>query len=176
MDKRNRPYKLVEYDPTWPTKFTYEKEKISDIFRNIRCNIEHIGSTSVPGMLAKPQIDILVTVHDLGIVDGIKSGLLKAGYIHAPEADQYMERRFFKAEDSGERTVTVHILTNDNPRADQYIHFRDYLRFHPEEVRLYSEVKRKAYNGGKSDRVEYSVGKKAFLEQLLHKSAAWRGF
>lgn len=170
---KGRPYRVVKYDPEWVNLFNTEKERLSKVFGKTAVDIQHIGSTSVPGIWAKPQIDILVIVPNLDEVDRIIRDIKKAGYTHESDFDKFNERTFSKAKESGEKIVNVHTMTADNPQAKRYIYFREYLRSHPEERELYSKSKRDSYNEGKTDRVQYSIGKRQVLNELLERAAKW---
>lgn len=173
MDKKDRPYRVVEYDPNWVIQFNNERENLQKAFGQTALDIQHIGSTSIPDIWAKPQIDILITTPSLEEVDKVKNNIENAGYTHEVDFDKFNTRVFYKAKESEERLVTVHVLAIDDPRAKQYIHFREYLCSHPEERDLYSKAKRDSFNEGKTDRVAYSAGKKAVLTQLLERAAKW---
>ncbi len=174
VEKKNRPYAVVPYDPGWVVKFENEKKILADIFKNKALGIEHIGSTSVPGAWAKPQIDILVTVKNLDVVnDVITKKMEKKGYTYEPNFFTTHEEKYFARDAaSGERTVSVHILPEGDPQAIDHVNFRDYLRIHPEERNLYSKTKRKAYESG-ANRIEYPERKKEVLVELLKKSKEW---
>lgn len=173
MEKKDRPYTVVPYDPNWVLIYGKEKEIISNVFGEIALRIEHIGSTSVEGIWAKPQVDILVIVEDSSQVDDLIKPMLAQGYNYHEDFLEFDEHYFTRDEPSGERTVSIHVRPKDNPESISPIYFRDYLRSHPEERDLYSEEKRRSYNEGKTDRVEYSKIKKEVLEQLKERAKKW---
>jgi|AntAceMinimDraft_9_1070365.scaffolds.fasta_scaffold28725_1 GrpB-like predicted nucleotidyltransferase (UPF0157 family) len=172
MEKRDRPYSVEPYNPEWVQKYEKEKEIIKNILGDKVLSIEHIGSTSVKGMWAKPQIDILVIVELLKDVDDFKEEMEEAGYIYEEKFEKYNERYFTRDASSGERLVSIHIREKNNPQNTPLLYFRDYLRAHPEAAKEYSEVKRKAYEKG-ADRVEYIKEKRDVFKKLLKKAKEW---
>ena len=172
LEKKDRPYSVVPYDKEWAEKYKQEQKIITDIFENISKSIEHIGSTSVEGMWAKPQIDILVIVDDLRLVDNLIAKMEAEGYTYQEDFNKYNERYFTRDASSGERLVSVHVMQLDNPEAQSNIYLRNYLRVNPQERELYSKVKREAYESG-ANRAEYPIKKKEVLLGLLERAKEW---
>ncbi len=135
--------------------------------------IEHIGSTSIDGLWAKPQIDILVIVDDLDEVRKRKVGFLETSYISLGDYIGNGEEYFARDAEDGRRMVSIHVMKKDTPGVLFQIILRDHLRCHPLEVEEYSSVKRKAYDNGNTDRAEYPQKKKDFLLGLLDRSQSW---
>lgn len=167
--KKDRPYRVVPYDPTWPEKFEKERAKLADIFGDAAKQIEHVGSTSVPGMWAKPQIDILIIVDDLAAVKSLISKLAKHGY---EQEDFNISNQLYFVSDAanGERLVSVHVQAANDPQAFDQIYFRDYLRSHPADCQRYSTAKQQAYNNGLTNRADYPAGKRKVLQEILAKA------
>ncbi|MGC9603609.1 MAG: GrpB family protein [Minisyncoccia bacterium] len=174
MEKKDRPYSVVPYNPNWVARFEEEKRILADVFKTKAISIEHIGSTSIPGIWAKPQIDILITVKNLNDVDdAIVREMESKGYNYQPDFfTEFNEKYFTRDLPSRERTVSIHILEKNDPKTLAHIYFRDYLRTHPKERDLYSEAKKGAYQD-KVNRVEYSGRKKKILRELIEKSREW---
>lgn len=173
MEKKDRPYTVLPYDPRWVRNFKREKRIIASAFKNRAIAIEHIGSTSVKGMRAKPQIDILVTVPKLGAIDqGVTRRLRLNGYTYHRSFNEYRERYFTRDAPSGERLVSVHSMRADNPRARAHLDFRDYLRTHPKDRNFYSKIKKNAYESG-ANRAEYPGKKAKVLQAILARSRKW---
>ncbi len=173
MEKKDRPYTVVPYDSTWTQNYEKEKLVLSNIFREKALSIEHIGSTSVEEMWAKPQIDILVTVSNLNKVDDLITTLQTKGYVYQKNFfTAHNEKYFTRDAPSGERLFSLHVLEKDDPEAISPIYFRDYLRTHPKARDLYSQVKRSAYKD-KVDRVEYSKRKHDVLNKILTQAKQW---
>lgn len=172
LKKKNRPYSVEPHNPQWALKFQKEREILKSILGDRALKIEHVGSTSVEDLWAKPQIDILVVVPKLEVVDDVKDELIQAGYNYQKSFDQFNVRYFTRDAPTGERLVSVHISPVDNERSLSAIWFRDYLRTHQDDRDLYSRVKRDAYEKG-VDRVEYSQEKHKTLESIKDRARVW---
>lgn len=160
-------------DADWKMRFEKERDTLKRILEGLPHVIEHIGSTSVEGLWAKPQIDILVIVNTLDEVRARKTVFEAAGYISLGDYTGKGEEYFARDAQDGRRMVSVHVIAKDTPDVLSQIILRDYLRCHPLEVEEYSEVKRKAYDGGKTDRAEYPKKKKDFLLGVIERSQTW---
>ncbi|WP_158892132.1 GrpB family protein [Amycolatopsis anabasis] len=135
----NSTVTLVDYDPRWPQLFDREAERIRRILGDTVVRLEHVGSTSVPGLCAKPIVDILLVVPDSGDESAYVPALEAAGYrlvIREPEWD---EHRAFKGPDTN---VNLHVYSAGCPEIDDYLVFRDWLRTHEEDRKLYADTKR----------------------------------
>lgn len=165
MKKKDRPYKVLPYNPKWTEKFKHEKAILNGIFGDRAKKIEHIGSTAVEGLWAKPQIGILVIVEKLEGIDSLIRKLESAGYKYVSSFDKFNERYFVRDDESGERIVSVHVMTKENPQSSSHIYFRDFLRQNKEARERYSKLKQDIYQKG-TDREEYSKQKKEMLEEL----------
>ncbi|WP_270180984.1 GrpB family protein [Alkalihalobacillus sp. CinArs1] len=157
---------LVEYDENWPKQYEKEKQTILqavDVFA-----IEHIGSTSVEGLSAKPIIDIAVGVHDLKVVESLKAPLERAGfvYVHKPELE---DRRFFRKGEWGKGTVHVHVCEYEGSQWKEKLAFRDYLRAHPDAAQEYEALKQHLASKYKDDRPTYTKEKEPFINRILVK-------
>ena len=173
MEKKDRPYSVLAYDEEWVKRFEAERAVLSRVFGQRALSIEHIGSTSVPGMWAKPQIDIQITVNDLKDVDELIPFVETEGYAyHGKDSELFGEKYFIKDAESGERLVSVHVRQASSPQALTAIIFRDYLRSHPEKRELYSKTKRDVYESG-ADRVEYPKRKKEVLLEMIKRAEEW---
>jgi GrpB-like predicted nucleotidyltransferase (UPF0157 family) len=169
-EKKDRPYAVVPYDPAWKQGYEQERDALTRLFQQKAVRIEHIGSTSVEGLWAKPQIDILVLVRHLSDVDALREQIIASGY--AFQGDFATERYLVRDAQSGERLVSIHIKEEQSPDALDQVRFRDYLRAHPEARERYSQAKRKAYESG-VDRVQYSKEKHDLLLDLLRRAKKW---
>src|SRR5258708_4992009 len=152
---------LVEYDPTWPGRYQDELSQVSAALQHgIVRHAEHIGSTAVPGMLAKPVVDILIGVDSLEVAGREFQPVLKAlGY--AFWGDNPKKDRLFFVKGlppNGPRTFHIHVTSLDREMWERVL-FRDYLRAHPEEARRYEQLKRDLAIKFPEDREAYSEGK-----------------
>ena len=135
------PITLVEYDPEWPRLFAREEARIRGILGKRVVRLEHTGSTSVPGLAAKPIIDITMTVADVTDELAYASDLQAAGYrlvIREHEPDWY-DHRVFKGPDTN---VNLHVFSEGCRELDRMVGFRDWLRIHDEDRDLYEATKR----------------------------------
>jgi GrpB-like predicted nucleotidyltransferase (UPF0157 family) len=134
----NRPIVVVDYDPRWPVLFEQEKEEIIGALGNKVLTIEHIGSTSVPGLAAEPVIDIGVGIQNLADADDLIPRVESLGYIYEPTFEKLLpERRFFWKGTPDIHTYHLHLTGPDNPVILRPIRFRDYRRAHPDAAREY---------------------------------------
>ena len=133
--REQRPVVIVDYDPAWPKRFEFERDRIRRALGDLMVRIEHIGSTSVPGLAAKPIVDVLVTVEDPAD-EAIVRSMETAGYelrVREPE------HRMFR---TAERDVHVHIWRDSDPEVERHLRFRDRLRQSVEDRRAYEQLKR----------------------------------
>lgn len=131
-----RELHLVEPDPAWPGWFAEHEARIHDALGATALRVEHIGSTSVPDLAAKPILDVLVTVPDITADEDYVDALVAAGYVlRVREPGHRLVR-------TPERDVHVHILEDGDPAADDYLVLRDHLRVDADDRRLYEDTKR----------------------------------
>lgn len=137
---KDRKYEILPYDPTWVESFLKEATIVRAIFADKARSIEHIGSTSVPGLAGKPTIDILVTVEDISVVDGFNKHMEAAGY-HV--LGEYVTKgaRLFVREQDNVRLCNIHVFQQDHPHVKEMLQLRDYFRTHQDVVQEYSELK-----------------------------------
>jgi GrpB-like predicted nucleotidyltransferase (UPF0157 family) len=133
------PIRLADPDPEWPAQFAREEERIRVALGPRAVQVEHVGSTSVPGLAAKPVIDIVLAVSDPSDESGYIPDLQAAGYVlHVREPDWY-EHRFLHNHD---RDVQIHVLPVGCPEIERMLLFRDRLRTRSDERTLYERTKR----------------------------------
>jgi GrpB-like predicted nucleotidyltransferase (UPF0157 family) len=139
---RSKPLlELVPYDPAWPAAFEAEAARIRAALGSIALRIDHHGSTSVPGLAAKPIIDIQVSVADLDPMDRYHRPLRSIGYAHVPHLDDCC-CPFFHRPREWPHTHHVHVVRAGSEEERRTLAFRDYLRAHVEVARQYEELKR----------------------------------
>jgi GrpB-like predicted nucleotidyltransferase (UPF0157 family) len=127
---------LADHDPQWPQLYAAHERRIRQALGPAAVQVEHIGSTSVPGLAAKPIIDVLVTVEDITAEEDYLEPLQGAGYeLRVREPGHRLVR-------NPERDVHVHVLEVGDPAAEDYLLFRDRLRADPEDRHLYERTKR----------------------------------
>ena len=132
--------KVVPYDSAWPSLFAVEKKAIEKILKVNSLAIYHIGSTAVPGLSAKPIIDIMVAVRSLEMVDAVQENFTSIGYEYLGEFGIKGRRYLRKGGD--ERTHQIHIFKGDDTHnIVRHLALRDYLREHPQECAQYASLK-----------------------------------
>jgi GrpB-like predicted nucleotidyltransferase (UPF0157 family) len=158
-----RRVEVVPYDESWPQRFAAEAERIRDTLGEAALAVEHVGSTSVPGLSAKPTIDIAVAVASF---DALDVGAVQAlGYDYVPEYEAELpERRYFRRPG-----FHLHVYERDHPEFVDYLRFRDRLRSDPGARREYEALKVRLAAAHPDDRERYQDEKKPFIEGVLAK-------
>jgi GrpB-like predicted nucleotidyltransferase (UPF0157 family) len=133
------PIQLVAYDPAWPGLFEREAERIRSLLGDDVRLLEHVGSTSVPGLPAKPVIDILLVVPDSADEPSYAPRLEAAGYVLRIREPEWYEHRVFRGPDTN---VNLHVFSPGSPEIERMIGFRDRLRSDPFSFELYLAAKR----------------------------------
>lgn len=160
----NETFHVVDYNPDWPAWFEQESERLGQVLGDDAIEIEHVGSTSVPGLCAKPIIDILVAVESFAPLEEYKRRLEPLGYFHhSHDADS--DRLFFWK--GTPRTHHLHIVEYATWEHQRHIIFRDYLRRHAAVAREYEKVKRELVTVFATDRPAYTRGKTAFIKNIM---------
>lgn len=135
---------VTPYDPAWKSDFEQIKREIESVLGNLILGMEHVGSTSVEGMSAKPCIDIDVVIKDYGVFETVVSKLASIGYIHEGDLG-IKDREAFKYADKPHlKTHHLYVCPRDSAELRRHITFREYLKSHPEAVKRYSAVKETA--------------------------------
>jgi GrpB-like predicted nucleotidyltransferase (UPF0157 family) len=174
MSRIHRPYELAPYNPDWVLQFEQEAQVIRDLMGSSVIAIEHIGSTSVPGLMAKPQIDILVVVENLVNVPEFYDVFLQRGYVsrgreYVGNDDDYIT----KDAPDGRRLVSIHIFAKDSPQIPMYVEFRNYLRTHDEERKLYMDIKQSLYQKYRDNYAAYDSEKGPLLKPIIERAHMW---
>lgn len=160
----NEAFELSDYNPAWVTNFEAESAQLEDTLGEQVVEIKHVGSTSIPGLRAKPIIDILVAVEEFAPLEDYIARLEDLGYHHHPH-DAEDERLFFWK--GKPRTHHLHIVEFMTWEHQRHIIFRDYLRAHPEIAEWYEQVKRELALTFKNNRPAYTKGKTAFIKTIM---------
>src|SRR5690606_34963387 len=136
-----RSVRVVPYDPSWPASFEAARSDLAAIVPEA-LGIEHVGSTSVPGLASKPTVDVLLVVDDLDVVLDRVAELAAIGFEYRPGSFAAERRHLFlRRMVGGERTHHLHVLPSDSPEPDEYRLFRDYLRANPDTAARYEAAK-----------------------------------
>lgn len=162
---------IAEYDPRWPELFAREAERIRSVLRNQALRIEHAGSTSVPGLPAKPVIDIVLVVPDSSREEAYLPPLQAAGYVLRIREPEWYEHRVCKGPDTD---INLHVFSRGCPEIGRMLLFRDWLRGHPEDRELYSRAKRDLARQRWKYIQNYADAKTAVVEEILARARAAR--
>jgi GrpB-like predicted nucleotidyltransferase (UPF0157 family) len=159
---------LVDYDPEWPRLFAREAERIRAALGERARMIEHVGSTSVPGLAAKPKIDILLEVTDTRDEAAYVPALEAAGYVlHIREPD-WFEHRLFKGPDTA---VNLHVFSTGCAEIERMLRFRDHLRASPADRDLYLRTKRELAQRTWRYTQHYADAKGQVVEEILKRAS-----
>ena len=159
---------ISEYDPAWPAEYEAERGRIrAALDADLLMEIQHIGSTAIPGMAAKPIIDILLMVHEGAERGRVIQGLQKLGYVYWAENPEPGRMFFVKGMPpfGTRRTHHVHVF-DDGAERRHRIAFRDYLRLHADAAQEYAELKRQLAERFVNDRDAYTLGKDEFIANI----------
>jgi GrpB-like predicted nucleotidyltransferase (UPF0157 family) len=164
---------VVDHDPAWPALFEAERRLLVAALPSAR-SIEHIGSTSVPGLAAKPIIDIAAVVPGIAAIAADVAALERLGYQYRPWvfADDE-EHLFFPKDTAGRRTHHLHVFGSSSPLPRQNRVFRDYLATHPEAAGRYAAAKREAAHRHPDSRARYAEAKEAVMRLVLAEASRW---
>lgn len=164
-----RKVEVIPYDAAWVKKFLEERLQLLAILDANVVSIDHIGSTAIPDMPAKPVIDILISVIKINTVDAYNDKMVTFGYEIKGEFG-IVGRRFFLKNVNGERSYHVHIFQHGNPELQRHIKFRDYMITHPAEAAQYAELKIKLAQLFPDNITAYCEGKNNFIKEIDQKS------
>jgi len=167
-----RKVEVVPYNPAWPFLFEAEAELLSVIFGAELVHIHHIGSTSIPGLQAKPIIDMLAEVRDIEKIDSLNSDMIAVGYTPKGEYGIPGRRYFFKGSEE-KHSHHLHAFQSGNTEVARHLLFRDYLRSHQQEVRQYASLKVSLAARFPGDIEAYMQGKDAFIKETDRLAALW---
>ncbi|RUM26695.1 GrpB family protein [Rhizobium vallis] len=163
-----RAIKVVDYDPSWPLLFADISAEISALLGNLVFSIDHIGSTSVPGLTAKPKIDLdVVTISDEVLPTALEAVRATDFVFHGDTG----EKRWAFTRDQEGHGFKLYLCGPDNHAHRERILFRDYLRNHPERARAYADLKRSLAATANGDWDFYTGGKSAFVSETVRLAA-----
>ena len=163
---------ISEYDPHWKTLFEQEKARLSKEIEKYVLAIKHIGSTAIPGMAAKPEIDIIIGVAHLADAEKCIKPLERLGYVYFPRfKEQVPERRYFRKSKGITPLFHIHMVEQTSTFWQEHIAFRDYLRAHPDVVAKYSALKKSLLAQFDGGRKQYSEKKRKFVVEVLKQIA-----
>ncbi|MBP1989808.1 GrpB family protein [Paenibacillus eucommiae] len=158
---------VSDYNPEWVIDFEKEKELLVEQLKDIIVGIEHIGSTAVPGLAAKPTIDIMIGVNNLKDITEIHLERLDSYGYEFIDHPHFPERRFFRKGKWRAGTHHLHIYLHLAENWNTNLLFRDYLINHPDAAKEYGKLKRDLKEKFQHDRVGYTNAKAPFIQTIL---------
>ena len=169
-----RKVEVVPHDSSWRETFDAEASAVARALGDTVQEVHHIGSTAIPGIYAKPVIDLLVEVKSFADVDNHNEPMNRLGYEAMGEYGIPGRRYFRKDSTAGVRTHHVHVFKQGSAEGVRHLAFRDYMKAHPDEAQAYSELKQRLARAHPDDIESYMDGKDAFIKEVDRKAARWR--
>lgn len=164
-----RQIEIVPYDPRWPEIFNAHAEVVADALGSAALRIEHIGSTSVPGLAAKPIVDMLLVVGDSADEAAYLSKLEAAGYVLRGREPHFHEHRLLR---TLARDIHLHVLSLGSSEIERYLLFRDRLRTNASDRQLYEGTKRALAAHSWPDMDSYAAAKTDVVERIIASARA----
>lgn len=167
----NDPIIVVPYDPDWPRQFTELGRRLRAALGNHALRIDHIGSTAVPNLAAKPVIDLQISVAALEPVDAYRPALESAGFSWRPDNPD-LTKRYFREQPGSPRTH-IHVRQAGSWSEQLALLFRDYLRAHPDAADAYARLKYALAQQYRDDREAYVEAKSPFIWAIIQQASEW---
>jgi GrpB-like predicted nucleotidyltransferase (UPF0157 family) len=162
---------IVDYDPQWPELFKREAERIRTALGTRALRIEHTGSTAVPGLVAKPIIDVLLAVGDSAVEDSYVPALEAAGYVLRIRESDWFEHRMLKGPDT---EINLHVFSLGCPEIDRMLMFRDWLRNNAADRDLYARTKLALAQNEWKYVQNYADAKTGIIKEIMARASANR--
>ena len=169
LKPHNAPITIVEYDPSWPELFEREANRIHSVLGSKALQIEHVGSTSVPGLCAKPIIDMLIVVKDSADELSYVPALESAGYILRIRENEWFEHRLFKGPNTD---INLHVFSSGASEIDRMLRFRDWLRSNESYREKYAQVKRSLAKSKWRHVQHYADAKTSIVREIMERANA----
>lgn len=159
---------IKDYDPAWPIRFAEQRDRLAELLAPwLAAPIEHVGSTSVPGLRAKPIVDILAPVTSLTARDAMIDALSADGWLYWPDDPNGAERLWFLRPKPEQRTHHLQVVEHGGPKARAVLAFRDALRADPALARAYEDLKSRLARKHPEDREAYTQAKADFVALVV---------
>jgi GrpB-like predicted nucleotidyltransferase (UPF0157 family) len=171
MPTPDRVIYIARYDTDWPARFSNLAAAMREALGDVAVRIDHIGSTSVPGLAAKPIIDMQVSVRSLEPVDPFRIPLESLGYFYRQNNPE-LTKRYFR-EPPGEPRTHIHVRRAGSFSEQYPLLFRDYLRQHPHSASEYENVKRQLAEQYPHDGLAYTNAKDTICWEIIHRADEW---
>lgn len=166
-----RVIQIVNYDPAWPGRFAALGRKLRSALGDVALRIDHIGSTAVAGLAAKPVLDVQISVAELEPVEVFRDPLTMLGFVYRADNTERTKRYFREA--PGDPRTHIHVRRAGSFSEQFPLLFRDYLRTHPDVCARYAGLKRDLIHRWNGDRPAYGAAKTAFVLDTLGQAARW---
>ncbi|WP_153126402.1 GrpB family protein [Peribacillus tepidiphilus] len=160
---------LAQHESQWASVADQTIQRLKGIYKELAIDIQHVGSTSIKGIKAKPIIDLVIGVKNFQEVYDLVPRLEENGFYHKPENDQVWQI-FFSCGNDAIRTHHIHVVIYGEDRWKGYIQFRDYLNAHPDKARQYEALKKQLAATYPEDRQKYTEGKSDFIVQMMEEA------
>jgi GrpB-like predicted nucleotidyltransferase (UPF0157 family) len=173
LDDRFDPaVRVVDYDSAWPVLARQELWAVKNAVAEAAVRVEHVGSTAVPGLAAKPIVDLQLSVDRIEPRERYAVALTQLGYLFvpAPESPDY---HFFAKPPERPRAYHLHVCEAGSHHEFRHVAVRDFLRSHPDEVGRYAELKREIVSRHPRDRLAYIAGKDRYVTGLERRAVSW---
>jgi len=171
-EERDPAVRIADYDPAWPQEAARELGRVGGALGDLAVRLDHVGSTAVPGLAAKPIVDLQVSVAALEPQTTYVEPLAAVGYLFVPFPDS-PEYHFFGKPPKRPRTHHLHVCLAGSREERRHLAVRDFLRADPGEAARYEAVKREAARLHPEDRIAYMEGKDAFVRDLERRALEW---
>lgn len=170
LERHPEPIELAEYDPAWPARYEQMRARLAAALGDVARRIEHVGSTAVPGLAAKPIVDVQISVPDIEDEAAFRAAIEGEGFVL-----RFIEpgHRYFRPPPSLPRLWQIHVCTVGSKWERDHLLFRDFLRAHPAEAARYAELKRRLVAQHRDDRIAYNDAKGPFIEHALRRAEEW---
>ena len=168
-----RQISLMPHDLDWAHQFSEEAARLTAVFGDNLVTIHHIGSTAVPGIQAKPIIDMMPVVWDIEQVDNLNDAMTDLGYIHRGEHG-IPGRRYFRKGSDLHHSHHIHTYQIGSDEIARHLLFRDYLRVHPQPAQAYNQLKTELAQTYRDDAVAYTSAESDFIQAMIQEAMAWQ--
>lgn len=168
-----RIIEIQSFNPDWPRIFHEEAQNVKAVLGPNLLSAHHIGSTAVPGLAAKPIIDILLVVQSLDTLDACNDTMLRLGYIAKGE-NGISGRRYFQRLEGEQHLFHIHAFAVGHPEIARHLNFRDYLIAHPQTAQDYQDLKYTLAAQFREGPADYTADKGDFIRLVDERAAAWR--
>jgi GrpB-like predicted nucleotidyltransferase (UPF0157 family) len=162
---------IVAYDPAWPNRFAALGARLREALGDVAVRIDHIGSTAVPGLAAKPVLDLQISVASFEPFDAYGRPLEGLGYVHRANNTERTKRYF--REPAGTSRTHIHVRLAGSFSEQLALLFRDFLRGHPQDSAEYAELKRRLARHHRNDRRAYTEAKVPFTWEIVRRADEW---